>query len=137
MRIAPMEGNHPHLTTQKTGYVEICRARHWAELVMDNRDRFRDWLEGASGSSLLVYSTYPSASGCSSARGCRSPLTECRLTFFVPLFVELSTSCSRIELQIRERCWCRVPHGYRFVSNPSASLRSSSNGISAREAVNA
>ncbi len=68
---------------------------------------------------------------------CRSPLTECRLTFFVPLFVDISTSCSRIEFQIRERCWCRVPHGYRFVSNPSASLRSLSNGISAREAVNA
>ena len=48
--IAAMEANHPHLTTQKTLYVEISRARERAELVTDNRDTLRERLEQASGS---------------------------------------------------------------------------------------
>ena len=35
--IAVMEASHPHLTTQKSFYVEISRARHRAELVTDDR----------------------------------------------------------------------------------------------------
>ena len=47
--IAAMEANHPHLTTQKTLYVEISRARDRAELVTDNRDALRDRLESVTG----------------------------------------------------------------------------------------
>ena len=35
--IAAMEAEHPHLTTQKSFYVGINRARHRAELVTDDR----------------------------------------------------------------------------------------------------
>ena len=37
--IAAMEANHPHLTTQKSLYVEISRARDRAELVTDDAER--------------------------------------------------------------------------------------------------
>ena len=47
--IAAMEANHPHLTTQKTLYVEISRARDRAELVTDDRDALRERLEAATG----------------------------------------------------------------------------------------
>ena len=47
--IAAMEANHPNLTTQKTLYVEISRARDRAELVTDNRDALRVRLEAATG----------------------------------------------------------------------------------------
>ena len=47
--IAAMEANHPHLTTQKTFYVEISRARHRAELVTDDRDALRERIEAATG----------------------------------------------------------------------------------------
>ena len=47
--IAAMEANHPHLTTQKTLYVEISRARDRAELVTDNRDALRERLEAVTG----------------------------------------------------------------------------------------
>ena len=44
-----MEANHPHLTTQKTLYVEISRARHRAELVTDDRSALRERLEAVTG----------------------------------------------------------------------------------------
>ena len=47
--IAAMEADHPHLTTQKTFYVEISRARHHAELVTDDRNALRERLEAATG----------------------------------------------------------------------------------------
>ncbi len=47
--IAAMEANRPHLTTQKTLYVEISRARDRAELVTDDRDALRERLEAATG----------------------------------------------------------------------------------------
>ena len=47
--IAAMEANHPHLTTRKTLYVEISRARDRAELVTDDRDALRERLEAATG----------------------------------------------------------------------------------------
>ena len=47
--IAAMEANHPHLTTQKTLYVEISRARDRAELVTDNRDALRERLQAVTG----------------------------------------------------------------------------------------
>ena len=50
--IAAMEANHPHLTTQKSFYVEISRARDWAELVTDDAARLREQLEAATGERL-------------------------------------------------------------------------------------
>ena len=47
--IAAMEANHPHLTTQKSFYVEISRARDRAELVTDDREALRERLEAATG----------------------------------------------------------------------------------------
>ena len=47
--IAAMEANHPHLTTQKSFYVEISRARNRAELVTDDREALRERLEAATG----------------------------------------------------------------------------------------
>ena len=47
--IAVMEANHPHLTTQKSFYVEISRARHRAELVTDDANALCDRLAAATG----------------------------------------------------------------------------------------
>ena len=47
--IAAMEANHPHLTTQKSFYVEISRARNRTELVTDDREALRERLEAATG----------------------------------------------------------------------------------------
>ena len=47
--IAAMEANHPHLTTQKSFYVEISRARDRAELVTDDAIRLRERLEATTG----------------------------------------------------------------------------------------
>ena len=47
--IAAMEANHPHLTTQKSFYVEISRARDRAELVTDDAARLREQFEAVTG----------------------------------------------------------------------------------------
>ena len=47
--IAAMEAGHPHLTTQKSFYVEISRARDKAELVTDDAARLKEHLETATG----------------------------------------------------------------------------------------
>ena len=47
--IAAMEANHPHLTTQKTLYVEISRARDRAELVTDDREALGERLQAVTG----------------------------------------------------------------------------------------
>ena len=52
--IAAMEANHPHLTTQKTLYVEIIRARDRAELVTDDRNALRERLEAATGERIAA-----------------------------------------------------------------------------------
>ena len=39
--ITAMEANSPHLTSQKSSYVEISRARDCAELVADDAAEFR------------------------------------------------------------------------------------------------
>ena len=46
---AAMEANHPHLTTQKSFYVEISRARDRAELVTDDAKALCEQLEVATG----------------------------------------------------------------------------------------
>ena len=51
---AAMEANHPHLTTQKTLYVEISRARDRAELVTDDRNALRERLEAATGERIAA-----------------------------------------------------------------------------------
>ena len=52
--IAAMEANHPHLTTQKTLYVEISRARDRVELVTDDRNALRERLEAATGERIAA-----------------------------------------------------------------------------------
>ena len=52
--IAAMEANHPHLTTQKTLYVEISRARDRAELVTDDRNALRERLEAVTGDRIAA-----------------------------------------------------------------------------------
>ena len=47
--IAAMEAGHPHLTTQKSFYVEISRARDTAELVTDDAGKLKERLEQATG----------------------------------------------------------------------------------------
>ena len=47
--IAVMEARHPKLSTQKSFYVEISRARHGAELVTDDAKALRETLEAATG----------------------------------------------------------------------------------------
>ena len=47
--IAAMEARHPHLTTQKSFYVEISRARDRAELVTDDAKALREQLEAITG----------------------------------------------------------------------------------------
>ena len=52
--IAAMEANHPHLTTQKTLYVEISRARDPAELVTDDKAALREQLEAVNGERIAA-----------------------------------------------------------------------------------
>ncbi len=47
--IAAMEANHPHLTTGKSFYVEVSRARDRAELVTDDAQALRERLEAVTG----------------------------------------------------------------------------------------
>ena len=47
--IAAMEATHPYLTTQKSFYVEISRARDRAELVTDDAKALREQLETVTG----------------------------------------------------------------------------------------
>ena len=50
--IAAMEANHPHLTTAKSFYVEISRARDRAELVTDDAVALGERLETVTGERL-------------------------------------------------------------------------------------
>ena len=52
--IAAMEARHPHLTTQKSFYVEISRARDRAELVTDDATELRARLETATGERIAA-----------------------------------------------------------------------------------
>ena len=52
--IAAMEANHPNLTTQKTLYVEISRARDRAELVTDDRAALKEQLEAVTGERIAA-----------------------------------------------------------------------------------
>ena len=52
--IAAMASNHPHLTTQKSLYVAISRARDSAELVTDDAARLSHHLEKATGERIAA-----------------------------------------------------------------------------------
>ena len=52
--IAAMEANHPNLTTQKSFYVEISRARDRAELVTDDRAALKEQLEAVTGERIAA-----------------------------------------------------------------------------------
>ena len=53
-----MEANHPHhLTTQKSFYVEMCRARARAELVTDDKTTLKEQLEAATGERIAALET--------------------------------------------------------------------------------
>ncbi len=52
--IAAMEARHPHLTTQKSFYVEISRARDRAELVTDDATELRTQLQEATGERIAA-----------------------------------------------------------------------------------
>ena len=52
--IAAMEANHPHLTTQKSFYVEISRARDRAELVTDDKTALKEQLEAVTGERIAA-----------------------------------------------------------------------------------
>ena len=52
--IAAMEARHPHLTTQKSFYVEISRARDRAELVTDDAEELRARLQAATGERIAA-----------------------------------------------------------------------------------
>ena len=54
--IAAMEARHPHLTTQKSFYVEISRARDRAELVTDDAAELRAQLQGGEDLKLTLRS---------------------------------------------------------------------------------
>ena len=52
--IAAMEARHPHLTTQKSFYVEISRARDRAELVTDDKAELRAQLQAVTGERIAA-----------------------------------------------------------------------------------
>ena len=52
--IAAIEARHPHLTTQKSFYVEISRARERAELVTDDAAGLRAQLQAATGQRIAA-----------------------------------------------------------------------------------
>ncbi len=52
--IAAMEARHTKLTTQKSFYVEISRARDRAELVTDDREALRETLEAVTGERIAA-----------------------------------------------------------------------------------
>ncbi len=53
--IAAMEANHPTLTTQKSPYVEISRARDRAEPVTDDARALRERLEAVTGERISAF----------------------------------------------------------------------------------
>ena len=52
--IAAMEANHPNLTTQKSFYVEISRARDRAEFITDDNAALKEQLEAVIGERIAA-----------------------------------------------------------------------------------
>ena len=74
--IAAMEANHPHLTTQKSFYVEISRARDRAELVTDDARALREQLETATGERISALEGIGEVARNERAKGTRLPCLE-------------------------------------------------------------
>ena len=53
-RMLDMEAGHPQLTTQKSFYVEISRARDRVELVTNDAKALREQLEAATGERIAA-----------------------------------------------------------------------------------
>ena len=70
--IAAMEAEHAHLTTRKTFYVEISRARLHAVLVTDDRRALRERLETATGERISALEALAPTSPDSPARESRA-----------------------------------------------------------------
>ena len=68
--IAAMEAKHPNLTTLKTLYVEISRARDKAELVTDGKAALREQLEAVTGERIAALEAIEPGEG-EGARGWR------------------------------------------------------------------
>ena len=71
--IAAMEAEHPHLTTQKSFYVEISRARYRAELVTDDAARLRERLETTTGERISALEAIATREPEAPARGADVP----------------------------------------------------------------
>ena len=71
--IAAMEADHPHLTTQKSFYVEISRARDRAELVTDDAARLQERLELTTGERISALEAVDAAKGTSPERAEKAP----------------------------------------------------------------
>ncbi len=69
--IAAMEAGHPHLTTLKSFYVEISRARDSAELVTDDRAALKERIEAATGERIAALEALGGEA--EKARGGRGP----------------------------------------------------------------
>ena len=74
--IAVMEANHPHLTTQKSFYVEISRARHRAELVTDDAKALCDRLEAATGERVSALEGVAAAAEVTAPKAEKTPTPE-------------------------------------------------------------
>ena len=71
--IAAMEAEHPHLTTQKSFYVEISRARYRAELVTDDAARLQERLETTTGERISALEAIATREPEAPARGADAP----------------------------------------------------------------
>ncbi len=71
--IAAMEADHPHLTTQKSFYVEISRARDRAELVTDDAARLRERLELTTGERISALEAVAAAEGVAQETVAKAP----------------------------------------------------------------
>ncbi len=72
--IAAMEARHPNLTTQKSFYVEISRARDRAELVTDDAGALKEQLEAATGERISALEGISEAGRLEAGRDGKAPL---------------------------------------------------------------
>ena len=74
--IAAMEARHPHLTTQKSFYVKISRARNRAELVTDDAAELRAQLQAVTGERIAALEGIGELSRLEQNKGSDSAQTE-------------------------------------------------------------
>ena len=71
--IAAMEARHPNLTTQKSFYVEISRARDRAELVTDDAAALKEQLEAVTGERISALEGIGEKPGLEAERDGKAP----------------------------------------------------------------